>query len=625
MFHLLWLILILPFLAFLLLVLLGGRLSRRATAILGISAVGLSALLTLLLGINFLLAPPAGVEERYTQTLWTLLRVGAFAPRVTLSLDALSLVMLLVVTIISFLILLYSVGYMAEQEGYARFFAYMNLFVGSMLLLVLADNLLLLYFGWEGVGLCSYLLIGFWYTDPANVRAAMKAFIITRIGDVSLAIALFLLFTRLGTLQIQEVMVLASRHWPVGSSLAVLAAALLLGGAVGKSAQLPLQTWLPDAMAGPTPVSALIHAATMVTAGVYLIARTHTLFSLAPPVELLVAVIGVLTLLIGAFSALAQHDLKRILAYSTMSQIGYMFLALGVGAWSAAIFHLVTHACFKALLFLAAGVVILNVHDDHDIFHMGGLARKMPLVFWTFLIGALALAAFPLLTAGFYSKDLIIEDAWASAYGSHWLWAGAWLGAFVTALYTYRMVFLVFFGPEHTAPAVRQDAVMNIPLLVLALFTLCAGLLELPQLLVKHPLFSAFLQPMLRDAALTHGGSSMELLLMDLSIAASLGGLLLAYLLYLRRPVEQRSTPLSRVLLAGFGFDLLYTQVFVRPYLWFARVNKHDVIDIFYWALAHMGIAYHQLLSSLQTGKVRWYAMGVAIGALIIIAILELL
>ena len=349
-------------------------------------------------------------------------------------------------------------------------------------------------------------------------------------------------------------------------------------------------------MAGPTPVSALIHAATMVTAGVYLIARTHTLFSLAPPVELLVAVIGVLTLLIGGFSALAQHDLKRILAYSTMSQIGYMFLALGVGAWSAAIFHLVTHAFFKALLFLAAGVVILNVHDDHDIFHMGGLARKMPLVFWTFLIGALALAAFPLLTAGFYSKDLIIEDAWASAYGSHWLWAGAWLGAFVTALYTYRMVFLVFFGPEHTAPAVRQDAVMNIPLLVLALFTLCAGLLELPQLLVKHPLFSAFLQPMLRDAALTHGGSSMELLLMDLSIAASLGGLLLAYLLYLRRPVEQRSTPLSRVLLAGFGFDLLYTQVFVRPYLWFARVNKHDVIDIFYWALAHMGIAYHQLL-----------------------------
>ena len=249
----------------------------------------------------------------------------------------------------------YSAEYMRDDEGYSRFFAYMNLFVASMLVLVLADNLLLLYVGWEGVGLCSYLLIGFWYADPANGRAARKAFLVTRVGDAAMAVGLLLLFDQLGTLQIQELMQRASRQWPAGSGLAVASAALLLAGAVGKSAQLPLQTWLPDAMAGPTPVSALIHAATMVTAGVYLIARMHVLFLLAPQVQMVVAVIGAATLLLAGLSALAQRDIKRVLAYSTISQIGYMFLALGVGAWSAAMFHLMTHACFKALLFLAPG------------------------------------------------------------------------------------------------------------------------------------------------------------------------------------------------------------------------------------------------------------------------------
>ena len=313
--------------------------------------------------------------------VWEWINAGNLKVDISFSLDALSLVFCFVITFVGFLIHLYSIGFMAKDEGFTRFFAYMNLFVGSMLVLVLADNILLMYLGWEGVGLCSYLLIGFWYKEPQNGYAARKAFIITRIGDTAMIIGIFILFLNFGTVNINELMQQASAKWAAGSSIAVLTAALLLGGALGKSAQLPLQTWLPDAMAGPSPVSALIHAATMVTAGVYLIARTHVLFSLAPVIQSAIAIIGALTLLLAGFSALAQHDLKRILAYSTISQIGYMFLALGVGAWSAAVFHFMIHAFFKALLFLGAGVVILVLDEEHDIFKMGGLRKKMPVVF----------------------------------------------------------------------------------------------------------------------------------------------------------------------------------------------------------------------------------------------------
>ena len=350
--------------------------------------------------------------------LWTWIDVAGFRPQIAFYLDALSLIMTLVVTFVSFLIHLYSAEFMIESEGYSRFFAYMNLFVASMVTLLLADNLLLLYLGWEGVGLCSYLLIGFWYTDPANGLAARKAFIVTRVGDTAMIIGLFLLFQHLGTLHIQELMRRAAEQWPAGSALPIAAAALLLGGAVGKSAQLPLQTWLPDAMAGPTPTSALIHAATMVTAGVYLIARTHVLFTLAPPVQFAVAVIGAATLVLAGFSALTQWDIKRVLAYSTISQIGYMFLAMGVGAWTAGIFHFMTHAFFKSLLFLAAGVVIDAMHEEHNIFKMGGLRKELPLAFGAFLIAGCSLAGLPLITAGFYSKGLIVWEAWSSPQGN---------------------------------------------------------------------------------------------------------------------------------------------------------------------------------------------------------------
>src|SRR5208337_1076375 len=323
-----WCIPALPFAGFLVLAVFGRRFSRTLTAVIGAGSVGLSFLATAAAGALFVSYPPAG--STYTLLLWQWVNVTGFSPAVSFTLDSLSVVMILVVTGVGFLIHLYSTRFMLDEEGYSRFFAYMNLFVGSMLVLVMAENLLLLYLGWEGVGLCSYLLIGFWYKDPENGRSARKAFIVTRIGDVSLAIGLFLIATTLGTLDIREISQKAAAQWQIGSTLAIAVAALLLGGAVGKSAQLPLQTWLPDAMAGPSPVSALIHAATMVTAGVYLIARTHVLFTLAPAVQTAVAVIGAATLLLSGFSALVQTDIKRVLAYSTISQIGYMFLALGV-------------------------------------------------------------------------------------------------------------------------------------------------------------------------------------------------------------------------------------------------------------------------------------------------------
>ena len=417
-----WLIPALPLAGFLILALSGGRLKAQVAAGVGCVSVGLSMAAALLVLADFIHAPPAGLA--YSRPLWTWFAAGGLACGIGFYLDSLSLVMTAVITVVAFLIHLYSVRFMegenkeldskARYEGYGRFFAYMNLFVASMLILVLADNLLLLYLGWEAVGLCSYLLIGFWYGEAANARAAVKAFVVTRIGDTALIIGLFLLASHLGSLQIQEVMQRAGGLWVPGSLVASAAAALLLGGAVGKSAQIPLQVWLPDAMAGPTPVSALIHAATMVTAGVYLIARMHPLFTLAPGVLLVVAVIGASTLLIAAGSACVQRDIKRALAYSTMSQVGYMFLALGVGAWSAAIFHLVTHAFFKALLFLSAGVVIQALGNEHDIFRMGGLRKALPVAFWTFLIGAASLSALPFVTAGFYSKDLILRLVWSS-------------------------------------------------------------------------------------------------------------------------------------------------------------------------------------------------------------------
>ena len=384
MMNLLFLTCLFPLLGALLLAFSAGRWSEHRAALVGVGSIGLSALTALVVGVDFLGAVPTGGV--FSQTLWQWMSIGSFQPALRLHLDGLSLTMLGVVTGVGFFIHLFASWYMRGEEGYSRFFAYTNLFIASMLFLVLADDLLFVYLGWEGVGLCSYLLIGFYYKHPANGAAALKAFIVTRVGDVFLAIGMFILYRELGTLNIQELVIRGQQLWQVGDPTIRLACLMLLGGAVGKSAQLPLQTWLADAMAGPTPVSALIHAATMVTAGVYLIARIHGLFLLAPDILLLVAIVGAVTLLLSGFAALVQTDIKRILAYSTMSQIGYMFLALGVGAWDGAIFHLMTHAFFKALLFLSAGSVIVACHHEQNIFKMGGLRRSLPLVYALSLI-----------------------------------------------------------------------------------------------------------------------------------------------------------------------------------------------------------------------------------------------
>jgi NADH-quinone oxidoreductase subunit L len=614
----LWLIPALPFASALILVLIGSRLSKRWAASLGVGSIGLSAVITILVAVSFFLAPPTG--NSYTQLLWSWINVDGFRPRIGLYLDSLSLVMLLVVTFVGFLIHVYSAEFMIEDDGYSRFLAYMYMFVASMLTLLLASNLLLLYLGWEGVGLCSYLLIGFWYRDPANGRAARKAFIVTRVGDTAMSLGLFLLFTHLGTLEIQDLMQRASAHWTTGSFYAVTSALLLVGGAVGKSAQLPLQVWLPDAMAGPTPVSALLHAATMVTAGVYLIARTHVLFSLAPPAQLAVAVVGACTLLLAGCSALTQHDIKRILAYSTVSQIGYMFLALGVGARQAAMFHFVTHAFFKALLFLGAGVIINAVDDEHNIFRMGGLRKELPITFWTFLIAGCSLAGLPFLTAGFFSKDLIIWDAWSAENGHPALWIAGIAGALLTSLYTFRMIFRVFFGPLGLPVTKRPRSAMTIPLVILGFLSIVGGYL-------KQPLLD-FLRSALPSTVEAHAGAMTELRSEAIAGVIFLIGLYFAYLFHLqKRNLADAlvANPIGRTLhdwwFADWGFDWIYDKVFVQPFIWASEINKGDFIDAFYGGVAWLTQWSYRELSGTETGRVRWYAAGMAAGSVLFIAV----
>lgn len=626
MYHWLWLIPALPFAGAFVLTVFGPRMASKAVAIIGPGVVAVSAIISIILTAQFLTSPPP--NHVYVQELWTWMDVGGFHPHIRLYLDALSLIMTLVVTFVGFLIHWYSTEFMEGDEGYSRFFAYMNLFVASMLTLLLGDNLLLLFLGWEGVGLCSYLLIGFWYQDRFNCRAARKAFVVTRVGDVAMTIGLLLLFTHLGTLNIQELMHRAAAQWPVGSSLAVWAGFLLLGGAVGKSAQLPLQTWLPDAMAGPTPTSALIHAATMVTAGVYLIARTHVLYSIAPAAQEAVAIVGIATLILAGFAALTQWDIKRILAYSTVSQIGYMFLALGVGAWSAAIFHFMTHAFFKALLFLGAGIVINACHHEHSIFKMGGLWKKLPVAFWTFLIAGCSLAGLPLITAGFYSKGEIIWQTRAAQHGSLTLWVLAAIGVLLTSLYTFRMIFVAFFGENKTPVTHKPRMSMKIPCIILAVLSIGGGFVETPSFLGDIHSFSNFLHSALPAAIPGNAGGMTELASELWVTLAFVIGVVVTYYLYMRKPslVAALTAPaISKALhqfwFSDWGMDWLYDHLFVRPVVWFARVDKGDFVDSFYNGCARLSEAFYRGLRTTETGRVRWYAAGIVLGSVVFVAI----
>ena len=584
----------------------------------------------------------AGGTPFLAENIHSWISVDGLGIDIAFKLDALSALMVLVVGGVGFLIHLYAAGYMGDEPDYSRFFCYMNLFVAAMMTLVLADNLLLLYVGWEGVGVCSYLLIGFWYKDPANGAAGRKAFIVTRVGDAALMIAMLAIAYQLGTLNLDAAAGAALDSWSFGGTTATMIAALLLVGALGKSAQIPLQVWLPDAMAGPTPVSALLHAATMVTAGVYLIARTHEFFLLAPAVLATVATLGALTAFTAACSALVQNDIKRVLAYSTISQIGYMFAALGVGGFAAALFHFMTHAFFKALLFLSAGNVTHCTHET-DLRRLGGLrrSRALPGTAAVAAVGAGSLAGLPLITSGFYSKDSIL---WATLQPP-FMRAGLLLLLLVTAgltsLYAFRWYFMIFYGKE--GPAAKQDIhrprdLMLYPLVVLAAGSLLAGFLEMPETLGGYHAISEFLHPVFGPAEARYGlgaqpafGSAeaahgAEITLQAVSGALALLGMMLAYHWFVIRPAWTRriaesanGRAIGNFLRIGWGADAMYQLFVIAPYRAMARWLRDEPVDDGLAGITGTVRAFHHLLSFTQNGRLRTYAAGIVLGVLVLL------
>lgn len=597
--NLLFLVPLFPLVSSLILLLLHGRLAPLMVALLGVGSMALAAILTLLIGLEFFEQGGAAFQ----QVLFNWLPIAGASLNFALHLDQLSMVMMGVVTGVGWMIHWYAAAYMFGDKDVQRFFVYMNLFVFAMLMLVLGDSLVLLYLGWEGVGLCSFLLIGFWQHDANNVLAAKKAFIVTRVGDTAMMLGLLILFSEFNSLHIATIV---NSTIEVPQATLWLACILLVGGAVGKSAQLPLQTWLPDAMAGPTPVSALIHAATMVTAGVYLIARMHPLFLQVEGILTIVAWIGALTLVMAGIAALAQSDIKRILAYSTMSQIGYMFLGLGALAFDGAIFHLMTHAFFKALLFLTAGSIILKMHHEQNIFKMGGLFRSLPLTSTFLLVGLLALVAFPG-SSGFFSKEAILAATYQSHTAGPTLWWLGVLGAFLTSLYSFRLLFIVCFGPANHHLKEGDYNISSqfvVPLLPLVTLAVIGGFVNLNFARVfspgEHP--------------------HLPLWIEWLPVAVAAVGFVLAWVLYFpRRAVEghelqSSDSALNTFCRDGLGFDWLYEQVFTRPLKFFARVNKSDVVDHFYHFVGWFNFSLNEVLVVSQNGKLRWYLFGTLAG-----------
>jgi NADH-quinone oxidoreductase subunit L len=574
----------------------------------------------------------------------TVVEVGAWlssfnlkAP-ITFYLDSLSLSLCLMITFVCGLIHLYSIGYMRDDPGHIRFFVLLNLFVWAMLILVLAENLLLLYLGWEGVGFCSYALIGFWYKEVKNATAGRKAFIVTRIGDIGLGIAIVWLFKLFETLSITRLNQMGQMGNLASVEVITALGLLLLLGAMGKSAQAPLMVWLPDAMAGPTPVSAQIHAATMVTAGVYLLMRMFPLIQISTVVVAAIAVTGVFTAFYGAACAIAERDLKRILAYSTISQIGYMMLAVGCGAITAATFHLIIHAFFKALLFLGAGCVITAMHHEQDIFRMGGLKRTLPSVFWPFLAGALCLAGVPL-TGGFFSKDSILAATWAQGgmfYGT--LYVVGVLTVFLTAIYTFRMIFLVF-GDRRTAvqPSRKMPhssmhpvpRIMERILIPLALLALAGGLFNLPAYLGSG-LLDSFLAPLNGESG--HLSHATELALQGLASIVALAGIGVAWFYYghqhQRRELriaraEQPPTGTIAFLQAGWYVDNLYDFLFIRPFKWLSAILWEGVDEgVIDDSLDRMAVQFGrtgQFLGRWGSGRVSVYMLSFVAGAALMI------
>ena len=623
---------LLPFLGFLLNGLLNRKLSGMVAGLIGSVTVLGSFLISLTLFLNF--------QYQYTVQLFDWISVGSLQIPFSYQIDQLSLIMLLLVTGVGFLIHVYSIGYMHHDENVGKFFSFLNLFVFSMLVLVLGSNFVILFIGWEGVGLCSYLLIGFWNKNTSYNNAAKKAFIINRVGDLGFLLGIFLIYLTFNSVQYGEVFQKASlsQFGPYTKEICTAITLLLFVGAMGKSAQLPLYTWLPDAMAGPTPVSALIHAATMVTAGIYMVLRANVLFTLAPETLEVVAIIGAATALFAATIGLAQNDIKKVLAYSTVSQLGYMFLALGVMGYSTALFHVLTHAFFKALMFLGAGSVIHAMSNEQDLRRMGGLRKSLPITFLTFLIGCLAIAGIPPFS-GFFSKDEILTHAFEH---SKVLWAMGLFTAFLTAFYMFRLLFLAFFGEfrgteEQKHHLHESPASMTLPLIVLAILSAVGGFMGAPMFLNGKHYLADYLAPIFTYSkqinaeafaeTIDHG---TELMLIGLSVGAGVLGIMLAYVMYVaraQRPAEdeaQRSAPESLVY-HKYYIDELYNTLFVKPVMALStglyKFVENNILNpltgIFGRAVNGGGF----LLRYVQTGAVETYLILMVIGIVLILGL----
>jgi NADH-quinone oxidoreductase subunit L len=616
--NLVWLVPLIPFLGFIINGLGRNTLSKNSVGFIGSAAVFASFVLS----VAIFIALGNDTQKSHEIFLFDWISAGQLNIPLSFLVDPLSSIMLLIITGVGFLIHVYSAGYMQEDAGFGKFFSYLNLFIFFMLILVLGSNYIVMFIGWEGVGLCSYLLIGFWYTNINYAGAAKKAFVMNRIGDLGFLIAVFLIFNTFGSVEFKAVFPQAA-NLVSGETSVILITLCLFIGACGKSAQLPLFTWLPDAMAGPTPVSALIHAATMVTAGVYMIARSSVLFDLAPVIQQLIAIIGLATALLGAIIALSQTDIKKVLAYSTVSQLGYMFLGLGVGAYDGAFFHVITHAFFKALLFLAAGSVIHAMHHQQDMRHMGGLRKKLPITFITMLIGTIAIAGLPPFS-GFFSKDEILAHVFEY---NKVMWAIGVFTAFLTAFYMFRMLFLTFYsdyrGTHHEKEHIHESPKsMTIPLIVLAVLSAIGGIIGIPESLGGTHWLSQWLSPVINhhSAAPDH---ATEYMLMGITVVGVVISILVAYNRYIKQahvplPDAGNRSALAKLSYNKFYFDEIYDAIIRKPLDllsgFFYRIVDTKIIDGIVNGLGWSATEASKGLRLVQSGNVGFYIFMMVVG-----------
>jgi len=626
-----WLIPFVPALSTLILGVFGRKLPKKYVSFQACFAIFISFAISVISLIGLLQT----ARESYplVKNLFSWINSGSFQANLSLQLDPLSAIMALVVSGVGFIIHVYSVGYMADDEGYTRYFTYLNLFTFAMLILVMASNIVLMFVGWEGVGLCSYLLIGFWFEKHSAANAGKKAFIVNRVGDAAFILGILFIFLHIGSGEFTAINGAISGG-AVSQGLATLIAILLFVGATGKSAQIPLYVWLPDAMEGPTPVSALIHAATMVTAGVYMVCRMNLLYTLSETAALIVAIVGALTAIYAGTMALTQNDIKRVLAYSTISQIGYMFIGCGVGAYAAGMFHLYTHAFFKSLLFLCAGSVIHALSGEANMKKMGGLRKYLPITYFTFLIGAIAIAGVPFLS-GFFSKDAILTQAFAQ--GKYFIWALGILGAVLTAFYMFRLIFLTFYGEERLEPEAKKHIhesprAMTIPLVILAFFSVVAGYIGLPVVFGKKlNLFHSFLEPVIGEGHEAHLGLGTEWVLILISVAVAFLGIYIAYVFYIRSP-QIPSTLIARfpfvhkLLFNKYYVDEIYNAIFVNSTIKGSEIiyDKFDlkVIDGGVNGTATAAGFFGKILSYFQSGLIKDYALIFLLGLIIFLGYL---